>query len=377
MLIKSLKAKSIKDSRSALTIEVSINGQKASAPSGKSTGKFETHCYKKSLTSSINDINNLKELIGFKITKFSDLQKIESLIKRKFHLSSAKQFGANTLIALEIAALKALAQSRSIPLWQIINPEARKFPTPLGNAIGGGLHSHNKEAPEFQEFLIIPKGRTFKDKVELMTKIHKELSFILKSTSLNDEGAWQTSLNNEQVLETLSKFPQIKIGIDIAASSFYKKNKYNYKSKSLTTKQQISYINNLIKRYNLYYIEDPLQEQDFSGFSKLSKKALITGDDLTATQISRLKKAFHSHSINAMIIKPNQNGSLIELKEIFQLCKKHKIKTILSHRSGETLDNALADLAFGFQADFIKTGIATKFRQAKLKRMIEIEKSLQ
>jgi enolase len=131
----------------------------------------------------------------------------------------------------------------------------------------------------------------------------------------------------------------------------------------------------LIDKYNLLYVEDPLQEEDFRGFGLIKKKHLIVGDDLTATQIKRLENAIKNKSINALIVKPNQNGSLIELKKIFDICKANGIKTIMSHRSGETMDNALADYAFAFGADYIKTGIATKWREAKLNRMIEIENS--
>jgi enolase len=123
-------------------------------------------------------------------------------------------------------------------------------------------------------------------------------------------------------------------------------------------------------------LEDPLQEEDFLGFSRINKKHLIVGDDLTATQIPRLKEAIKHNSINAMIIKPNQNGSLLEIKKIFELCKANNIKTILSHRSGETMDASIADYAFAFEADYIKCGISTAFREAKLKRMIEIESSI-
>ena len=139
---------------------------------------------------------------------------------------------------------------------------------------------------------------------------------------------------------------------------------------------QIIYMNNLVEDYDLYYIEDPLQEEDFTGFSQIKKKHLVVGDDLTATQIPRLKEAIKHNSINAMIIKPNQNGSLLELKKIFDLCKANNIKTIISHRSGETMDASIADYAFAFEADFIKCGISTAWREAKLKRMIEIENSL-
>ena len=212
------------------------------------------------------------------------------------------------------------------------------------------------------------------ENIKIIKSIYKKLKNLIKANSINDEGAWQTSLSNEEILSLLSKFKDIKIGLDIAASTFYKNNSYIYESKYLNKKAQIFYINLIINKYNIFYIEDPLQEEDFEWFREIIKSSrhLIVGDDLTATQIPRLKKAIKEKSINAMIIKPNQNGSLIELKQIFQICKKHNVKTILSHRSGETLDNALADYAVGFGADFIKCGIATKWREAKLNRLIQI-----
>ena len=210
-----------------------------------------------------------------------------------------------------------------------------------------------------------------------MSSVYEELKKELKSKNVNDEGAIETDIEEEQILQMLKDFKsKINIGIDIAASSFYKNKIYVYNDKSLSREEQIDYINELIEKYNLLYCEDPINEEDFSAFSRIKKKNLVVGDDLTATHISRAKKAIKSKAINAMIIKPNQNGSLIELAEIFNLCKKHKLKTILSHRSGETLDNALADYAFAFQADYIKCGIKTKWREVKLKRLIEIEKSL-
>ncbi len=392
MYLKEVHTKKIKDSRSEFTIEVPVNGQKASAPAGKSTGKYETPSYHKSLDWNIKFLNSLP--FDLEINSFNDLKKVESLIKKKTKLKDAKKFGANALVALEIAILKSLAQEQKKQLWQIINPRAREFPIPVGNAVGGGLHSHNKNKPVFQEFLLIPRSRSPKENFSTLKQIHAELKSLVKAKGKNDEGAWQTPLDNEQVLKILQDFPEVRIGTDAAASSFYKNKTYIYNKQSFSRESQINYINSLISKYNLFYVEDPLEEEDFQGFAKIKKEklsliqqngvpkkisrqgVLIVGDDLTATQISRLKKAISSRAINAMIIKPNQNGSLLELAEIFEICKKNNIKTILSHRSGETLDNALADLAFGFQADFIKCGIATKWREAKLKRLVEIEKSL-
>jgi enolase len=377
MLIKSISAKKIKDSRNQDTLEVTINGCKASSPSGKSTGKFETPCYHNSLSWNISKINSLK--IPFEINSFEDLHKVEEQIKIKFDFKDAKQFGANALFALESAILKALAKENKKELWQIINPDAKKIPIPVGNAVGGGLHSKNKEHPDFQEFLLIPSGNSAKENFKIMQDIHKKLKSVLNSKKVNDEGAWETSFDEEIILNILSNYREVRLGLDIASTSFFSDGKYNYKEKNLTKEQQIFYINSLIEKFNIFYIEDPLQEQDFQGFTciKKSDSHLVVGDDLTATHLDRLREAVKNHSINAMIIKPNQNGSLLELAEIFKFCKKHKIKTILSHRSGETLDSAIADYAFAFQSDFIKCGIATKWREAKLKRLIEIEESLQ
>jgi len=374
MLVKEVSARKIRDSRGEPTIEISINDSRASSPSGKSKGKYETPSYHNSLDWNVKALNSLK--IPFSINSFNDLSKVEFLIKKTFKLKDVKQFGANALFALESAILKALAKSQHKELWQLINSNAKRMPIPLGNAVGGGLHSSNKNKPDFQEFLIIPNKKSIKENVKIMNNIYNKLKLITKATSINDEGALQTSLGNEAIIKLLSKFKnKINIGLDIAASSLYCKVDYYYKNEILNKNAQIFYINFLIKDYNLFYVEDPLEENDFKGFAKINKHALVCGDDLTATHISRLKKAIKSKSINAMIIKPNQNGSLLEVAEIFKLCKKHNIKTILSHRSGETMDNALADYAFAFQANFIKTGIKTRWREVKLKRLIDIEKS--
>ena len=372
MIIKEVGARAVKDSRGENTIEVSVNSIKASSPSGKSTGIYETKPYRKSLKWNVNFFNKTKEFDNLEINSFGDLKKVEKLLKKKLKLKNVKEFGANALFAFESAVLKALAKDKGIELWQVINSKAKKFPTPVGNAVGGGLHSSNKNKPEFQEFLLIPKEKSFSKNVKVMNRIYSKLKTKLK----NDEGAWQTSLSNEEVFETLSKFKNIRFGTDVAASSFYKKGKYCYKENKFDKKGQINYVNDLIKKYNLFYVEDALEEEDFSGFSKVKSKNLVVGDDLTATQINRLKKAIRKKSVNAMIIKPNQNGSLLEVKKVFEICKRNKIRTIMSHRSGETLDNALADYSFGFGADYIKCGISTKWRKAKLERMIEIERKL-
>lgn len=376
MLIKEVSARSIKDSRGEKTIEVSVNGCSASSPAGKSTGTFETPSYHKSLEWNISFFNK-SDFSNIEINSFSDLKKLEKEIKKKAKLSDVLKFGANALFAFECAVLKALAKSQGKELWQVINSKAKRLPVPAGNIIGGGLHSHNPNHPTFQEFLIIPQGKTAKENFSILQKTHSAVGKLLHAEKVNDEGAWETHLDDLSVLQLLSTMPNIRLGCDVAANSFFCEGNYKYNNKELDRQTQIHYINELIKRFNLLYVEDPLDEDDFSGFTKIEKKNMIVGDDLTVTHLKRLKKAIKMKAINAIIVKPNQNGSLIQVSELVEFCKKNKIKTILSHRSGETLDNALADLAFGFQTDYIKCGISTKWREAKLLRLVEIETHLQ
>ncbi|MDP3918691.1 MAG: enolase C-terminal domain-like protein, partial [Nanoarchaeota archaeon] len=169
----------------------------------------------------------------------------------------------------------------------------------------------------------------------------------------------------------------------IAASEFYSNGKYNYKNfskdqtkKTLTPKEQIALVNSWIKKYKLAYVEDPLHEEDFKGFSQLDKKTLICGDDLLTTNLTRLKKALRNKSVNSMIIKPNQIGSLIKTKKVVDFAHSQGIKTIISHRSGETLDNTISHLAVAWNIPYIKTGIYGKEREVKLKELLKIENEI-
>jgi len=310
------------------------------------------------------------------------LHRVEDIIDR--------HVGANTFFALESAILKAIAKEQKIEIWELINPEQskiKKFPRFVGNCVGGGKHvSIGNKKPDFQEFLIIPNlkkvGDSFKKNKELKEKIKillEEKDKLFEGLK-NLENAFISSLNEKELLEILKKLKS-PLGLDIAASSFYKRKKYFYKNPRLdrNSEEQFSYLVNLIKNYGLFYIEDPFDEEDFESHAQLLKKfpkSLIVGDDLIVTNYKRLKKAIDKKSINAVIVKPNQCGSLIEVKRVCELAKKNNIKLVFSHRSGETTEDILADLAFGFQADFFKCGIDGKFREPKLKRLIEIEKKL-
>ena len=379
MFIKDVRARNIADSRGEKTIEVSVDGKDwASAPSGKSTGKYETKPYYKNLDFCLRFLNRWNDRT--RVDSFDDLEKVEGVICKKLKLKRAREFGGNALFAFESAILKALAWEEKRQLWQVVNSKAKKFPRPVGNVIGGGLHTSSKVKPVFQEFLLIPREKSFSKNVQIMKGIYNDIKNRHKPKKVNDEGALVIGVNDEEALKILGEFSSnmnVDIGTDIAASSFYDR-VYDYHGMERTREAQIEHIIFLMNKYNVFYVEDPMEEEDFSGFKEIRKKcgeAMIVGDDLSATHKDRLMRAIENRSIGAMIVKPNQNGSLLEVRDIVDMCKKHGIKTVMSHRSGETLDSALADYAFAFQCDFIKCGIATKWREAKLKRMEEIERS--
>jgi len=383
MKIYNIQVKAIENSRREKTIQIIIKTNygtfKTSAPSGKSKGRYEAPAYTKNLATEIEFLNQLQLS---EILCFRDLLQVEKICRGKI--------GANSLFALEASLLKALAKKNGKELWEYLGRKHKKLPRPVGNVVGGGLHSRgiNRKKPDFQEFLFIPNAKTFKQCVKINYKAYKFAKKLLDGHERNDEGAWETGKTNKDVLEIMNQVKEkiwdkykekVMVGIDIAGSSFFKGSKYYYKNpvRKLDRKEQIEHIKSLINQYNLYYIEDPLNEDDFSGFKELSKgKCFIVGDDLTVTNPVRLKKAIRNKSIRMLIVKPNQVGSLIKTKEVIAFAHKHKIKTIMSHRSGETEDNTIADLAVAWGCDFIKTGIYGKEREAKLDRIIKIEKSL-
>ncbi|MFW6233633.1 MAG: enolase C-terminal domain-like protein [Nanoarchaeota archaeon] len=385
--IKKVSAKSILDTRGDKTIKINIitnvGSFSASSPTGKSTGKFEAKTYKKSLDEDILVIKKFSDYFSNDfIEKFEDLKRIEDIVEG--------HVGANTLFAIESATLKALAFEKQKHIWELINPgfEKTKFPRLVANCIGGGKHTQLEKKPNIQEFLLIPNKKTIKQSFELNKKTQKQIGDILKrqdkkfNNKKNDENAWATTLTDKETLDVLSK-PSFSgdIGVDVAASSFFKRKKYNYINPLFkrTPDEHFNYISNLVNNFNLYYIEDPFEENDFESHAKLLKKypySLVVGDDLTVTNSKRLKKAIEKKSISGIIVKPNQCGSLLEVSRVCELAKKNNIKIIFSHRSGETEENILADLAFGFQADFLKTGLQGKGRNSKIKRLIEIQKSI-
>jgi enolase len=406
MEIRSIKAFKILDSRQKETISIDVTLQdftvSASAPNGTSRGKKEAFDFSfNGIEYSIALIEKIgRDIINanLKLESFDDLARVEEIIAKYDHTQNYQVVGGNAVFALEAALLKAIAKHRGIELWELLREGNRKFvksrhiPMPLGNCIGGGKHATLK-APEFQEFLLAPKTNKFFEAYFINMQAYKKAKELMqrlnKLSGLTIENALCGDMENEEALDLLVEVREniyeafgikLDVGIDIAASSFFKNNIYAYKLKSLNASRQLEYIERLVTKYGIFYVEDPFQEDDMASFARLNSvlkgKCLVVGDDLTCTNAKLIQNAIAKNAISGVIIKPNQAGSLLKVRDAINVAKASGLKCIVSHRSGETTDDFIADLAFGWQADYLKAGIVGKEREAKLKRMIAIEKSL-
>ncbi len=379
MEIKSLKAKVVKNSRGENTVEICVNGKyKASAPSGASVGAKEVMAIPNSGV-PVGFVNRIlsKALVGMNLHEFNDLRRIEEIIFGYDKSKDIHKIGGNTVIAIEFALLKALAKNN---VWKFLNPLPGAMPMPVGNCIGGGAH-YKGNSTDIQEFLLIPDCERFKDAAFANDYVHKKIGKLLK-TQKTDEGAWTTTLNADRILNMLDLVSneaektlnvEMSLGVDFAATQLFKHGKYYYRGGIFSREQQIRFVNDLVEKYKLFYVEDPLEENDFAGFKEI-KSNLVVGDDLICTNLEYLR--FAKDKINSVIVKPNQIGSLIKTKELIDYAKDEDIECILSHRSGETNENIIADLAVAWEIPFIKCGIFGKERKAKINRLIEIEKEM-
>ena len=382
MKIKKLYARKILNSVGKFTIEVVVeteNGTfKSSAPKGTSKGKYEVKEYVGGLDSAVKNVNT-KVKRAIKKTKIKNLKDILSFEEK------TKKYGGNVTISISFSLLKALAAYKSVPVWKLFT-KTKKMPMVLNKMIGGGEHA-GSHSTTFQEFLSLQKLKDIKNNITLFENIGKDWGYYGRDL----EGGWIIDVSDEKALKILREYNKNnKLGVDVAASTFYKNGKYIYKKASPSRKEgkimmpklskdnieQLKFIEYLREKYNLYIIEDPFQEDDFRSFSELTrrigKNTLIVGDDLFVTNPERLKKGAKLGAGNACIVKPNQIGSLSKTIEFVKLAKKYKYTTIISHRSGETNDDILADLAVGLQIPIMKIGISGGERVSKINRLFEI-----
>ena len=404
--ITNVFGREIIDSRGIPTVEVEITlnnsiVELASVPSGASTGSFEAHelrdkdkkrFFSKGVLNSINFINSeIRETImGIDVR---EQKTIDNILIELDGTKNKSRLGANSMLAVSLATARAAAKFLNVPLFSYIGGINNSLPTPMMNIVNGGCHANNNL--DFQEFMIIPCGfETFKEALragcEIFNSLKKLLTKANYSISVGDEGGFAPDFKSNQecldyiinAIEISSYKPgeDVFIALDIASSEFFEKEKYILKgeSKSLTTNQLIDYYQKLISKYPIISIEDGLHEDDWTGWTELSKKignkCQLVGDDLFVTSVERLKKGINNSCGNSILVKLNQIGTLSETIDTVTLAKKNNFSTIISHRSGETEDTFISDLSVGIDAGQIKTGsLSRSERVAKYNQLIRIE----
>ncbi len=407
--ISSISAREIIDSRGTPTVEATVtlcNGAvgTASVPSGASTGIFEAielrdnekRYFGKGVLKAVENINKVisAKLLGF---GSADQRLIDEKLLEFDGTSNKANLGANATLAVSLATAKASAKSLEIPLYKYLGGIfASKLPIPMMNILNGGAHASNNI--DIQEFMIVPIGfDSFSKALRAGCEIYNALKTLLKesgySTAVGDEGGFAPDLKNECeaidfIISAIKKAgydtDQVKISLDVASSEWWTKNgKYTLPKANITysTDELIDKWSNLIEKYPILSIEDPLGEEDYDGWTKITKqlgnKVILVGDDLFVTNKLRLQKGFSQKMGNAILIKPNQIGTLTETLDVIYEAKCHSYLTIISHRSGETDDTSIADIAVGTNAGFIKTGAPCRMdRVTKYNRLLKIEDEL-
>ena len=403
-------AREILDSRGNPTIEVDVtlsDGSlgRAAVPSGASTGEHEAvelrdndtlRYLGKGVKKAVKIVNTTiaNEIIGLDALNQKNID--EAMISLD-GTSNKSKLGANSILGVSIAVAKSASNSKKMPFYEYINQnKTYTMPIPMMNIINGGSHADNNV--DFQEFMVFPIGaKSFSNALQMGTEIFHQLKKVLKnknlSTSVGDEGGFAPNLKtNHEAIEVILKAidnagykagKNVYIALDVAASELFDKDKYIIKSenRSLSSDQMISYYQNIIETYPIISIEDGLDENDWGGWSLMNEalgdKVQIVGDDLTVTNINRLQKAIDFKAMNAILIKLNQIGTLTETLDAIALAKKADFGAIISHRSGETEDTTIADLAVASGVGQIKTGSASRTdRICKYNQLLRIEQNL-
>ena len=387
--IKKIKGRQVFDSRGNPTVEAEVflkDGHFASAivPSGASTGTYEAFELRdknnknylgKSVLKAVENINGpIKKALNN--IDINDQKKIDKTLLDLDGTEQKKKLGANAILAVSIASCKLAAIENNTPLYKYLgNSKSYQLPIPLLNIINGGVHAKNNL--DIQEFMIRPeKVKSFSEAIRRSFLVIQNLKGMINNTNVGDEGGFAPNLtNNEEAIELIIKAieksgfkpgEEVSICLDVAANE-------------LNEKKTIDYYYELTKKYPIKSIEDPFTENDWKSWKKITKKTniQIVGDDLFATNISRLQKGIKEKAANAILIKPNQIGTVTETLEVIKFAKKNKFKTIVSHRSGDSEDTFIADLAVGTKSNQIKTGsLSRSERVAKYNRLLRIEEEL-
>jgi enolase len=406
-IIETIHAREILDSRGNPTVEVEVvldDGctARAAVPSGASTGAFEAAELrdegKRYLGKGVeNAVKNVNEKIAPIICGF-DAQDQRLIDDEMIALDGTKnksKLGANAILGVSLATARAAAESSDLSFFKYIGgPTAHTLPVPMMNILNGGAHADTNV--DIQEFMVAPIGAaTFKESLRWGAEIYHSLKSVLKkqglATSIGDEGGFAPNLASNRaaldlILEAVDKAgfkagKDIALAMDVAATEFHENGKYNFEGKQLTSDEMIAYYAELVSSYPLVSIEDPLDEDDWDGWKKmtaqLGDKIQIVGDDLFVTNPERLSKGIANQTANALLVKVNQIGTLTETMDAVALAHRSGYRSMMSHRSGETEDTTIADLAVALECGQIKTGApARSERVAKYNQLLRIEEEL-
>ena len=410
-LIEKVFAREILDSRGNPTVEVEVTTNlgvmgRASVPSGASTGEYEaielrdknTRRYLgRGVKKAIGNVNNViaNTVKGLPVTNQKNIDQIMIELDGTHNKSN---LGANAILGVSLAVAHAGALSKSMPLYQYLGERQGNYllPLPMMNILNGGSHADN--SVDIQEFMVVPaSASSFSEALQMGTEIFHNLKSVLRAkkltTSVGDEGGFAPNLkSNEEAIEVVIEGimnagfkpgEDVYIALDVAASELYENKKYNLSSedKVLDSDGMIQYLTTLVDQYPILSIEDGLHEDDWEGWKNLNcnlgKRVQIVGDDLTVTNIERLERSIKEESINAILIKLNQIGTVTETVEAIKLAKKNNFGAIISHRSGETEDTTIADLSVSMGMGQIKTGSASRTdRICKYNQLLRIEEEL-
>ncbi len=396
-LITDIRLRRILDSRGNPTVEADVLTEsgghgRAAAPSGASTGEYEAVERPPSEAIAAAREHAVPRLVGEAFA--GNQREVDAILHAADGTDDFSKIGANSAVAISMAAAKAGADVLGAPLFQHLGGTFRgeNFPTPLGNVVGGGEHA--ADATDIQEFLSAPVGApSVEDAVFANAAVHAAVADLLEERGVpsgkGDEGAWAPSMDDAEAFEVVEEAVslvedevgfEIGFGLDLAAAEMYDDDSetYEYESEGISrdTDEQIDYIAELVEEYDLVYVEDPLDENDYDGFTKLTERVgdqtLVCGDDLFVTNTERLVNGIDQGAANSILIKPNQIGTLTDAFDAIELATKNGYDSVISHRSGETEDTTIAHLAVATDAPFIKTGAVGGERTAKLNELIRI-----
>ncbi len=406
MKIKNVIGREILDSRGNPTVEVDVileNGMmaRAAVPSGASTGEREalelrdgdkSRFMGKGVLRAVENVNTVirDRVVGMEV---EDQRAIDNAMIELDGTETKSKLGANAILGVSMACLKASAMNAGKPLYAYVG-NGTTLPVPMMNIINGGAHADN--SLDFQEYMIIPQADTIHERVRIGSEVFHNLKNVLKehgyATGVGDEGGFAPDLKSNKegfalIMEAINRAgytdKDVKLGIDVAASEFYKDGKYVLAGEgvSLTTDELIEYYKDLISKYPIITIEDPVDENDWEGFTKVTQeigdKVQLVGDDLFVTNKKYLQKGIDNHAGNAILIKVNQIGTISETIDTINLAKANGYNTVISHRSGETEDTTIADLAVGLDLGQIKTGSMSRTdRMCKYNQLLRIEEEL-